>query len=103
MSLRTIPQVLQSDPELRNGMMHVLMARLEDSYTRLNMVKKMKTRCQVRQRDGRVFRCIVHTWILVRRDRPRWTSPDTPRPVLLRPPPGAAARRAEHPAAWAAG
>ena len=46
MSLRIIPQVLQSDPELRSGMMGVLMARLEDSYTRLNMVKKMKARCQ---------------------------------------------------------
>ena len=77
MTLQIIRQVLQSDPELRNGMMHVLMARLNDSYTRLNMVKKMKTRCQVRL-NGRVFRCIVYAWILACRFRQRWTSPRHP-------------------------
>jgi CRP-like cAMP-binding protein len=36
--------VLQREPELRNGMMWVLMLRLQDSYTRLTAVQRLKAR-----------------------------------------------------------
>eukprot|EP01052_Picozoa_sp_SAG31_P024735 SAG31_NODE_2124_length_6401_cov_2.039829_3_plen_879_part_00 len=37
-------EVMQTEPELRKGMMKILMDRLFDSYTRLNQIKKLQGR-----------------------------------------------------------
>lgn len=38
-------EVMQEEPELRKGMMKILMDRLSESYNRLNQIKKLQGRC----------------------------------------------------------